>query len=74
MQANTNEDRKAWLEVMEGKEPVYTSLKVLEVAGVTPDMHGYDFVTKCVCVIEDRGKPSSKTPPIPNHSLTGPIQ
>lgn len=55
MQANSADDRKAWLEVMEGKEPVYTSLKVLEVAGVTPDMQGYDFVNKCVCVIEDRG-------------------
>ena len=30
MQANSSDDRKAWLEVMEGKEPVYTSLKVLE--------------------------------------------
>lgn len=30
MQANNSDDRKAWLEVMEGKEPVYTSLKVLE--------------------------------------------
>ena len=29
MQANTSDDRKAWLEVMEGKEPVYTSLRVL---------------------------------------------
>lgn len=55
MQANTGDDRRGWLEVMEGKEPVYTSLKVLEVAGVTPDMQGYDFVNKCVCVIEDRG-------------------
>lgn len=55
MQANTADDRKSWLEVMEGKEPVYTSLKVLEVAGVTPDMQGYDFVNKCLCVIEDRG-------------------
>lgn len=29
IQANTTDDRKAWLEVMEGKEPVYTSLRVI---------------------------------------------
>ena len=33
MQANTSDDRKGWLEVMEGKEPVYTSLKMLEGKG-----------------------------------------
>ena len=30
VQSTSMEDRKAWLEVMEGKEPVYSSLKVLE--------------------------------------------
>ncbi len=30
MQALSNEDRKGWLEIMEGKEPMYTSLKVAE--------------------------------------------
>lgn len=30
IQALSEEDRKSWLEIMEGKEPVYTSLKVIE--------------------------------------------
>ena len=30
IQGTSMEDRKSWLEVMEGKEPVYSSLKVLE--------------------------------------------
>ena len=30
IQALSAEDRKGWLEIMEGKEPVYTSLKVIE--------------------------------------------
>lgn len=28
-QGMSQEDRKQWLEVMEGKEPVYTNIKVL---------------------------------------------
>ena len=30
VQALSEEDRKSWLEIMEGKEPVYSSLKVIE--------------------------------------------
>ena len=30
IQAMSEEDRKSWLEIMEGKEPVYSSLKVIE--------------------------------------------
>ena len=30
IQALSEEDRKSWLEIMEGKEPVYSSLKVIE--------------------------------------------
>lgn len=30
LQAGSSDDRKAWLEVMEGKEPTYSTLKVLE--------------------------------------------
>ncbi len=32
----------------------------LAAAGGTPDMTGYDFVNKCVAVIEDRGESDLK--------------
>ena len=32
----SEEDRKSWLEIMEGKEPVYSSLKVIECKYLNP--------------------------------------
>ena len=36
IQAMSEEDRKSWLEIMEGKEPVYSSLKVIECKYLNP--------------------------------------
>jgi len=53
VQSLTAENRKGWLEIMEGKEPVYSSLRVMEVGGVTPQ--GFVFIQKCINAIEERG-------------------
>jgi Rho GTPase-activating protein 10 len=52
-QALSQEDRKGWMEILEGKEPVYTSLKVIEIGGVTPQ--GIRFVERGIEIIEERG-------------------
>jgi hypothetical protein len=52
-QALSKEDRKGWMEILEGREPVYTSLRVIEVGGLTEQ--GMRFVEKGIEIIELRG-------------------
>ncbi|XP_062513890.1 rho GTPase-activating protein 26-like [Corticium candelabrum] len=57
MQALSNDDRRLWLEVLGGKEPVYMEtsklLKVDAQSGLTTV--AYQFVHKCIETIERRG-------------------
>lgn len=57
IQALSEEDRKSWLEIMEGKEPVYTSLKVIERKDSYQQLHGriraVDYDSQCLrmCIL-----------------------
>ncbi|KAK2586500.1 hypothetical protein KPH14_011398 [Odynerus spinipes] len=55
-QALSEEDRKLWMDAMDGKEPSYplvgTSIKSEE---NILDETGFMFVSKCITVLEDRG-------------------
>lgn len=55
-QALSEEDRKLWMDAMDGKEPSYplvgTSVKTEE---NILDETGFMFVSKCITVLEDRG-------------------
>ncbi|KAF7993295.1 hypothetical protein HCN44_006355 [Aphidius gifuensis] len=55
-QALSEEDRKLWMDAMDGKEPTYalqgTSVKPED---VTLDENGFSFVSKCITALEDRG-------------------
>lgn len=57
LQCLSEHDRKLWLEVMEGKEPIYMeSNELKQIEGVTRlDETGMQFVTKCMEGIEKRG-------------------
>ncbi|XP_015112919.1 rho GTPase-activating protein 26 isoform X1 [Diachasma alloeum] len=55
-QALSEEDRKLWMDAMDGKEPTYAlqgpSVKTEE---TILDENGFTFVSKCIAVLEDRG-------------------
>ncbi|XP_019851473.1 PREDICTED: rho GTPase-activating protein 10-like isoform X2 [Amphimedon queenslandica] len=53
LQGIGQEDRTSWLQVMEGREPVYSSLRALETGRI--NAVGYKFVEKCINTIEERG-------------------
>ena len=58
LQAQSEEDHKSWLEVMDGREPIYleSSDLVSQNEGVTNlSYHGIEFVKKCISAIEKRG-------------------
>ncbi|XP_072158935.1 rho GTPase-activating protein 26 isoform X2 [Bemisia tabaci] len=58
LQALSEEDRKAWMDVMDGKEPTYgmpATAKVPKPEERSLDETGFMFVTKCIEVIEARG-------------------
>ncbi|XP_066920280.1 rho GTPase-activating protein 26-like isoform X5 [Clytia hemisphaerica] len=57
MQCLSEDDRKLWLEVMEGKEPIYMeSNELKQNDGVTNlDQTGLQFILKCMEGIERRG-------------------
>lgn len=52
LQGTSVDERKAWLEILEGKEPTYSNLKIQE-NKVTNE--GFLFVKKCIEAIEERG-------------------
>lgn len=59
LQALSEEDRKQWMDVMDGKEPTY-GLPTASVCGPRPeerslDEAGFMFVRKCIEVLETRG-------------------
>uniref|UniRef100_A0A8D9DSX2 Rho GTPase-activating protein 10 n=1 Tax=Cacopsylla melanoneura TaxID=428564 RepID=A0A8D9DSX2_9HEMI len=59
LQALSEEDRKLWMDVMDGKEPTY-GLPAAPLSGPRPeeralDETGFVFVRKCIEVVEARG-------------------
>ncbi|XP_076249782.1 GTPase regulator associated with FAK isoform X2 [Calliopsis andreniformis] len=55
-QALSEEDRKLWLDVMDGKEPNYPIVGVSTKSEETIlDGTGFMFVSKCIAALEDRG-------------------
>ncbi|XP_065885496.1 rho GTPase-activating protein 10-like isoform X2 [Dysidea avara] len=56
MQAMSQGDMKEWLEVMEGREPMYATMPAPKVSAVKMLSEvGYKFVCKCVWALEKRG-------------------
>lgn len=53
-QALSEEDRKLWMDVMDGKEPVY-SLPKANTDDSSLDDVGFNFIKRCICAIEERG-------------------
>ncbi|KAK7602050.1 hypothetical protein V9T40_009491 [Parthenolecanium corni] len=57
-QALSEEDRKLWLDIMDGKEPTYgvpVANKIPKTEERQLDDVGFAFVTKCIEVLESRG-------------------
>ncbi|XP_076319372.1 rho GTPase-activating protein 26-like isoform X2 [Tachypleus tridentatus] len=55
-QALSEEDRRLWLDAMDGKEPTYSQLgKVTKQEDYILDEVGFSFVKKCIEVVEKRG-------------------
>ncbi|XP_007899523.1 rho GTPase-activating protein 26 isoform X2 [Callorhinchus milii] len=56
MQAFSEEDRRLWIEAMDGREPVYNLNKDSQVPeGTQLDKVGFNLVKKCIQAIEERG-------------------
>ncbi|XP_044735561.1 rho GTPase-activating protein 26 isoform X3 [Chrysoperla carnea] len=59
LQALSENDRKAWMDVMDGKEPTYansaTQSKVIKPEERALDEVGFQFVNRCIEVLESRG-------------------
>ncbi|XP_018106629.1 rho GTPase-activating protein 26 isoform X1 [Xenopus laevis] len=56
MQALSEEDRKLWMEAMDGREPVYNSNKDSQSEGTAQlDNIGFSIIRKCIQAIETRG-------------------
>ncbi|XP_064608409.1 rho GTPase-activating protein 26-like isoform X2 [Liolophura sinensis] len=53
-QALSEEDRRSWLDAMDGKEPVYT-VSATSVDDSLLDDIGFNFIKKCVNAVESRG-------------------
>ncbi|XP_060562476.1 rho GTPase-activating protein 10-like isoform X2 [Ruditapes philippinarum] len=53
-QALSEEDRKLWMDVMDGKEPIYNKPhSTTEDSSL--DEVGFNFIKRCLCAIENRG-------------------
>ncbi|XP_060127674.1 rho GTPase-activating protein 26 isoform X1 [Zootoca vivipara] len=56
MQALSEEDRRLWMEAMDGREPVYNSNKDSQSEGTAQlDIMGFSIVKKCIHAVETRG-------------------
>ncbi|EZA58745.1 rho GTPase-activating protein 26 isoform X2 [Ooceraea biroi] len=54
-QALSEEDRKLWMDAMDGKEPICRLGSSAKSEDATLDETGFTFVTKCIVALEDRG-------------------
>ncbi|XP_050457720.1 rho GTPase-activating protein Graf isoform X3 [Cataglyphis hispanica] len=55
-QALSEEDRKLWMDAMDGKEPTFPRLgSSAKSEDMTLDENGFTFVSKCIAALEDRG-------------------
>lgn len=55
-QALSEEDRKLWMDAMDGKEPTFPRLgSSAKSEDTTLDENGFAFVSKCITALEDRG-------------------
>lgn len=56
MQAMSEEDRRLWMEAMDGREPVYNSNKDSQSEGTAQlDSIGFSIIRKCIHAVETRG-------------------
>ncbi|KAK2542560.1 Arhgap26 [Columba guinea] len=56
MQALSEEDRRLWMEAMDGREPVYNSNKDNQSEGTAQlDNIGFSIIKKCIHAVETRG-------------------
>uniref|UniRef100_G1T1Q8 Rho GTPase-activating protein 26 n=2 Tax=Oryctolagus cuniculus TaxID=9986 RepID=G1T1Q8_RABIT len=56
MQALSEEDRRLWMEAMDGREPVYNSNKDNQNEGTAQlDSIGFSIIRKCIHAVETRG-------------------
>ncbi|KAM8972881.1 rho GTPase-activating protein 26 isoform 2-T2 [Pelodytes ibericus] len=56
MQALSEEDRRLWMEAMDGREPVYNSNKDSQSEGTAQlDNIGFSIIRKCIQAVETRG-------------------
>ncbi|XP_006873331.1 PREDICTED: rho GTPase-activating protein 26 [Chrysochloris asiatica] len=56
MQALSEEDRRLWMEAMDGREPVYNSNKDSQSEGMAQlDNIGFNIIRKCIHAVETRG-------------------
>nr|XP_042120194.1 rho GTPase-activating protein 26 isoform X1 [Peromyscus maniculatus bairdii] len=56
MQALSEEDRRLWMEAMDGREPVYNSNKDSQNEGTAQlDSIGFSIIRKCIHAVETRG-------------------
>ncbi|XP_074068811.1 rho GTPase-activating protein 26 isoform X2 [Macrotis lagotis] len=56
MQALSEEDRRLWMEAMDGQEPVYNSNKDNQSEGTAQlDTIGFSIIKKCIHAVETRG-------------------
>ncbi|XP_045675283.1 rho GTPase-activating protein 26 isoform X3 [Phyllostomus hastatus] len=56
MQALSEEDRRLWMEAMDGREPVYNSNKDSQTEGTAQlDIIGFNIIKKCIHAVETRG-------------------
>ncbi|KAJ7403407.1 Rho GTPase-activating protein 42 [Pitangus sulphuratus] len=56
MQALSEEDRRLWMEAMDGREPVYNSNKDNQSEGTAQlDSIGFSIIKKCIHAVETRG-------------------
>ncbi|XP_063303454.1 rho GTPase-activating protein 26 isoform X3 [Pelobates fuscus] len=56
MQALSEEDRRLWMEAMDGREPVYNSNKDHQSEGTAQlDNMGFSIIRKCIQAVETRG-------------------
>ncbi|XP_054424222.1 rho GTPase-activating protein 26 isoform X3 [Pteronotus mesoamericanus] len=56
MQALSEEDRRLWMEAMDGREPVYNSNKDNQTEGTAQlDTIGFSIIKKCIHAVETRG-------------------
>ncbi|VIO92538.1 Rho-GTPase-activating, putative [Brugia malayi] len=57
LQALSEEDRRQWLDAMDGREPIYSpgTGPTSNCLGTVLDDSGFDFVRKCIEAIEEKG-------------------